>query len=67
MTKHITAQQAAAMEMYGRGSFEVRNRSIVFTGTDGKSAVWGPFQSKHMADVQVRSWRRVFTQEAASQ
>jgi hypothetical protein len=55
----ITAQRAAAMEMHGRGSFETRGRLIVFTGLDGRSAVWETRSAKD-ADTQLRAWRRVF-------
>ena len=37
----INAQQAVAMEFHGAGAFEVRGRAIVFTGSDGYSAIWG--------------------------
>ena len=57
----ITAQRAAAMEMHGEGKFEVRNRSIVFTGNDDRSAIWGPTRSVADAEMQLRSWRRVLT------
>lgn len=55
----ITAQRATAMEMYGRGSFETRGRFIVFTGSDGRSAIWETRSAKD-AEMQLRSWRRVF-------
>jgi hypothetical protein len=57
--KNISAQQAAALEMLGHGKFEVRGRMIVFTGTDGKSAIWG-CSSNQDAEKQLGSWRRVF-------
>lgn len=60
MNIKITAQRAAAMEMNGRGKFEIRGRSILFTSNDGRTALWG-CSSVQMAEVQLRSWRRVFT------
>lgn len=62
MNTKITAQRAAAMEMFGRGKFEIRGRSILFTSTDGRTALWG-CSSAQMAEVQLRAWRRVFTVE----
>jgi len=55
----ITAQRAAAMEMYGEGSFKVSGRCVIFTGKDGKTAIWG-CGSKADAERQLASWRRVF-------
>ena len=60
----ITAQRAAAMEMYGRGSFEIRGRLIVFTGADGRSAIWETKSAKD-ADMQLRAWRRAFAPKEA--
>lgn len=60
----ITAQKAAAMEVHGGGKFEVRNRTIVFTGNDGRSAIWGPFKSIAITETTLRSWRRMFTDAA---
>jgi hypothetical protein len=59
----ITAQRAAALEALGQGSFQVRNRTIIFTGADGKSAIWGPMRSITDAETQLRSWRRVFNSQ----
>lgn len=59
----ITAQRAAAMEVYGRGSFETRGRFIIFTGTDSRSAIWETSSVKD-AEMQLRSWRRVFVPKA---
>jgi hypothetical protein len=61
----ITAQKAAAMEMLGHGTFQVHGRTIVFTGNDGRKAIWQA-SSQSMAEVQLRSWRRVFSQEVGA-
>lgn len=62
----ISAQKAAAMEMYGWGTFEVRGRLIVFTGADGRSAIW-ECASKKDAEMQLRSWRRAFNPRAGAE
>lgn len=59
----ITAQRAAAMEIYGRGSFETRGRFIIFTGSDGRSAIWETRSAKD-AEIQLGSWRRAFAPQA---
>lgn len=61
----ITAQLAAAMEQRGAGQFIVKGRFIYFTGDCGRSAIWEA-SSKAGAEMQLASWRRVFTQEAAA-
>ena len=61
----ITAQRAAAMEMYGEGKFIIEGRFIRFIGNDGRSAIWEA-SSKASAETQLGSWRRVFTQGDAA-
>lgn len=58
----ITAQRAAAMEVHGGGKFEIKGRFIYFTSNDGRRAIWEA-STKASAEMQLASWRRVFTRE----
>jgi ribosome modulation factor len=61
MTKINTAR-AVAMENLGHGKFEVRQRTVRFVGTDGRSALWGPFQTEAQAEMWLNNIRQSFAQ-----
>jgi hypothetical protein len=53
----ITGIEAAQMEQDGRGTFSIKGKTVTFTGTDGRSAIWETANGR-MAEVQLRFFRK---------